>query len=65
MELLPAANVETAQVATPELRATDVQPVMLAPPAVKLTLPLGTPLMELTFAIKVTGPDVPLGLIEE
>jgi hypothetical protein len=53
IEWLPIASVLTRQEAAPEPSASALQPVMVVPPSLKVTEPVGVPEVEATVAVKV------------
>jgi hypothetical protein len=62
---VPVASDEVVQVAIPEINGCAEQPLIELAPDVKLTVPVGVPLPELTLALKVTELDVTLGFNDE
>ncbi len=65
MEFDPVDNEDVVQVATPEVSVCAVQPVMDVLFAVKPTVPVGVPPLELTLALKVTEAPDTLGFNDE
>ncbi len=51
---MPSVDSVVVQVATPPLKTTAPQPLIVLPPSVKFTVPVGVPVSAVTVAVRVT-----------